>query len=175
MHMFVGWRIIGWDTNYSATPITPIRSCTSPNFGTPNWVSVFAPAFGSMHLWVWRVAFVCIGMHTPCAGFESPRNGSVAQVYLYGDVIFTGLFPPTMRSALAACDYYLLLRCTASGSWRRIAPTFVLLCSGSTPNRSWNHTNWVAHFCSCLGMMRLVFRACLGTRSPFNLPTHSKP
>ena len=34
---------------------------------------------------------------TRCAGSECTQNGSDAQVNFYGDVIFTGLIPPTMR------------------------------------------------------------------------------
>ena len=106
-----------------------------------------------------------------CVVQEGLQYGFIAQVDWCGGGTYICLLPPGRLSAQHACNCSLLWRCIASGSWRRIAPTYRLSCSVSTPSWSWSRTSSVARFCLWCGMMALDSKMFRGTCPSRHLPT----
>ena len=132
--MFVEWRIIGKGTSCSA--MHTIRTRYNMNLNSAIQIGfvlllhclfscgcllVFLPfpsSFGSMLCVVFEIhhcGCICVGQ------LVWRRHGGLP-------------LPSIMCSAPHACNFYLLWRCIASGSWKKTAATFGLLCFGSTPN-----------------------------------------
>ena len=119
----------------------------------------------------WFLGAAWLVVHNGCFFRDRLVHAFMKQANWYGGDTVIYLLPPGMLSAPHARSCSRLWRCTASGSFGRIARTFGHSCSVLIPSWSWSPMSLVDRFCSWCGMMELSFLICRGKSPCLHLPT----